>query len=408
MKSYDYVIVGGGPAGTFAATHIREKDKSGTIAILTDEPHELYSRVLLPNYLKGQISLDKLYLRHPEFYSDNNIQLHKGVLATELIPSENKLTTSGGDFIYKKLLLANGGKPSRWEIPGAENNEQIFNLRTIEDADKIKELLKPNQKVVLIGGGFITLEFVNVCLSHQIRPTVLVREKYLWANMMTAEQSKIITDNLNKLMVDVYANREATQITKNGSSLNVATNSDQVFKADFIGVGIGIDLQTKWLKESGISVNKGILTNEYLQTSIPNIWAAGDIAEYKDTILDSTHLVGNWTNANEQGKVAGDNMVGAKRAFNYISNYSINSQGVSISFVGSVIPDEETELIKRQNLDQNKSGQLFMKKGKLIGATLINMASEKPAIMNLISSQKDLTAFKSNLIDTDFELSTLS
>src|SRR3989344_2124824 len=159
MRKAQYLIIGGGIAGTTAAEFIRMNDPSGSITIVMEEPETLYSRVLLPHYLRDQVLYERLYVRKPESYTEKNIDLIKGVRADKVNTQNNQVELSSGDIIeYEKLLVASGGKVNRFDVPGKDLKGVTY-LRTIKDIKGIKELMNKAKNGAVIGGGFIGIEY---------------------------------------------------------------------------------------------------------------------------------------------------------------------------------------------------------------------------------------------------------
>ena len=164
---------------------------------------------------------------------------------------------------------------------------------------------------------------------------------------------------------------------------------------------------TGWLKESGLRTNLGILANEYMETSAPNVWTAGDIAEYKDLLLEENVQMGNWVNAREQGRIAGLNMTGQHQAFRFVSFYTTSGCGISIAFVGDVTPGPDRVVIPRGSPEINSYARLIVVGKELVGATLLNRSSEMTTISKLIENNVDISGHLKELGDAGFDLKGL-
>ncbi|MFA6494628.1 MAG: FAD-dependent oxidoreductase, partial [Candidatus Paceibacterota bacterium] len=180
MQHFKYLIVGGGIAGTTAAETIRKNDGEGTIAIVSDEPYPLYSRVMLskPAFVRGEQPEESVWLKKPEWYKENNIAFIGGVSATALDGTAKKVTLSNGEDVeYEKLLLAIGAHARKWTIPGSDK-KGIFYLRGLDDTKAIMEAVKTKKHAVLIGSGCVSFEIAEILRSLNIATTLVMREKY--------------------------------------------------------------------------------------------------------------------------------------------------------------------------------------------------------------------------------------
>ena len=172
-------------------------------------------------------------------------------------------------------------------------------------------------------------------------------------------------------------------------------------------MSIGIFCPLDWIKEAGVEVNRGIIANEYLETSAPDIWVSGDSAEFHDLIACEKALVGNWANSQLQGKTAALNMTGEREKFQFVSFCNASGFGLSISFVGLSKLDEEKEAIPRGSKETNSSGRIIIKGNKIVGAILINRMSEMGIIKQLIEKEVDISEKKKELGDANFDLKKL-
>lgn len=407
MQKFDYLIIGGSAAGTTAAENIRNLDVNSSIGIITEEPYRLYSRILLPHYLKDRIPQDRLFLKTPQFYEEKNITLITSKRVIEIKPKEKKIRTSDGqEFSYNKLLLATGGKVNKWEVPGVDA-EVIFYLRTYEDGINVREAMKRAKKAVVIGGGFISLEFTTSFILAGIDTTILVRDDYYWSNILDEASGNLISSLLEKNGARVLEEEEVERLESSSAVKNVVTKKGTRLETDLIGVGIGIHIDLDYLQNSGIETNKGILTNEYLETNAPNVFAAGDAAEFNDVLFARRHMMGNWLNAKAQGETIAKTMTGTKTIFETASTYSINFFDNNVSFVGVVDSKAADNIIVRGSTTDSSSGRILLAGGRIIGATLINHAKEQAALANLVKKKVDVSAALDKLKDTNFDLHNL-
>ena len=213
MESYKYLIIGGGAAGTSAAETIRAKDPEGTIAIISDEIHPLYSRVMLskPNFFLGKIPFEQIWMKSLDWYDKNKISFLGGRIASGLDVGKKILTMSDGRQIgYQKLLLAMGVRTREWNVPGADK-KGIYSLRTLEDGKAIMDAIKTAKSAVTIGGGFIGFEMADLMKLAGLETTMLLREGYFWQQTLDEQSGKMIEDALQKSGVKILRNSEVAE-----------------------------------------------------------------------------------------------------------------------------------------------------------------------------------------------------
>lgn len=430
MKKVDFLIVGGSAAGTTAAETIRNLNPEAKIAIVTDEAHEQYSRVLLPNYIRHQISREQMFLKKPQWYREKKIDLIRGVRAQRLEVSRKTVILSDGEEVeYGKLLIVVGGYVVPLSVPGGDS-ENVFYMRTVEDGDKIIEKSKGARKAVIVGGGFIGLEFSSCFRLNGIdEVTTLVRGKYYWSKKLDEESSRVVVGVLEKNGVTIKTEEEPDHMESEGGKLSaVVTKSGHRYEADVVGVGIGIKSDFSWLDGSGIEISKGIVTNEYLETNVADVYAAGDCAEFYDPVFERKHLVGNWTNATTQGLVVGKTMSGQCTKFETASSYSISffaaPNNGTCSFIGVTDEDFADKIIVRGSSADGKVTRIYIKKypsthsnnsgqagsgqvTRIVGATIVNCPSDVGPITMAVRNRVDVAKFISELGKSDFDLKSL-
>src|SRR3972149_111133 len=407
MTKVDYLIIGGGIAGTTAAESIRAKDPQSSITILTEESERLYSRVLLPHYLRGENALDSLYARTSEVYQEKNISLLTQVRATKVDLSNKLVTTQSGQiFSFNKLLIASGGKVTQLHIPGGALPEVVY-LRTLQDAKKIKELLSKNEEGAVFGGGFIGIDLVQTFVINKLKTTAVIREKFFWETVVGENSGQLLSQILTEHGVTVLPETEVVEFVGSDHLERVKLNNGQEILADIVGVGIGIHLDLDYLKDSGLTIKKGVVTNEFLETSVKDVWAAGDVAEFYDPIIGAYHSLGNWANSSAQGRIVGANMAGDRQPFETTSMYSINIFESNFSFLGDPVVDENTEVLERGGVKEKKLARLLLRDDTVVGASLINLPLDRNIITQLIKNRTKIEARRDKLADFTLALRQL-
>jgi NAD(P)H-nitrite reductase large subunit len=414
MKKIEYLIIGGGVAGTTAAEFIRMNDASGSITIIEEEPETLYSRVLIPHFLRGETSFERLHIRKQEQYEETNIELLKGVQVGSVDTKNKKVTLSDSQEIgYEKLLIASGTKVNELKVPGGDLDGVCY-LRTIEDVKKVSDLIGNVKDGVVVGGGFIGIDFAEIFAKAGLKTTCIIREPYFWNDRVGENSGKLINKILENNGVEVISNSEVSEFVGGGSLESIKLSNGRELTAEIAGIGVGVHADLEYLKNSGIKTGKGVATNEYLETSTINVWAAGDVAEFKDTLFGKHHQLGNWSNAVAQSKVVGGNMVAGwgssidnRERFVTVSAYTISIFNGNFTMLGDTSVDSKTELIERGSVREEKLGRLHVRDDRIIGASLINLHKDRSPITKLIENQVKINVSKEKLADINFGLESL-
>ena len=367
VEKIKYLIIGGGIAGTTAAETIRRHDASGSIGIVSDEPHRLYSRVMLskPNFFLERIPFEQIWLKKDSWYAENDVGLIAGRRAAGLDAFKKTVTLDDGTpLAYEKLLLA-------------------------------------------IGGGFVSFEMCEMLRMAGIAVTLILREPYYWQPLLDESSGRMIERALENGGVKILYAAEVSRVLGGSAVTGVALTNGAEIPCEMIIAGIGIFCPLEWIAHAGVAVNRGILANEYLETNQPDVWAAGDAAEFNDLILGERLQLGNWVNAQVQGRAAGANMAGQRQPFRMVSFYTTQGFGITIAFVGDVRPEKDRMIIPRGTPENGSYGRIIIKDGEVIGATLINRTAELAAISKMIEKDVKVAGREKELADTSFDLKTL-
>ncbi len=414
-KEYKYLIIGGGVAGTTAAETLRQNDKDGGVAIVSDEPR-MYSRIMLskPNFFLGKIPFDQIWLREERWYAENKIDFIGETMAQNLDPQNKTITLKDGRILkYEKLLLATGGEARRWPIPGSDKKGVCY-LRDLKEAQTLIENVKTAKQAIAIGSGFVSFEMCDMMRQADLEVTLVMREPYYWFPLLDEESARIIEDALQKGGVKIFRDAEVCEILGKEKIEGVILKDNTKIDCQFALIGIGLSCNLDWIKESGIKMNKGILTNEYLETNIPDIYAAGDVAEFNDLVLGEKIQLGNWVNAQVQGKTAAHNMLASfdklrtRQPFKMVSFYTCIGFGLNIAMSGDVRMKPEYRIIKRRSPESGSFARIIVDANdEIIGATFINRTQDMSVINKLIESDFKVASHETELADVNFNLKQL-
>jgi NAD(P)H-nitrite reductase large subunit len=422
MQKFKYVIVGGGIAGTAAAETIRGKDADGSIVIITDEPYPLYSRVMLskPFFLSGKDPKADIWLKTQDWYETNRIALVSGKSATALDVTAKAVTVgglpaksfsedkslAGETFGYEKLLLALGAHARKWNVPGA-GKKGICYLRTLDEAKEIVAAMQTAKRAVVIGSSNVAFEVIENLLSAGIAVTVVMLEKYFWEPMLDEEGGRIVEKALTDAGVEIMRQSEVKEVLGGLNVEGVVTKNGEKVDCDMILCGIGVVFPVEWAKAANVDVDRGIKVNEYLETSAPDIWAAGDVAEFNDVILEEQYMAGNWMSAREQGRVSGLNMAGGRECFKLVSFYTGHGFGLNVAFGGDIrlLPDRTA--VGRGSAESGSHTRLILRGGNIVGVAMVNRINELGTIVKLMENRIDVGAKQKELADPEFDLKQL-
>lgn len=405
MDSYQYLIIGGGIAGVTAAETIREQDPDATIGIVSHEAYPLYSRVLLPSYLKRKIPREKLFLRTIDNFIESRIELRLQETVTAIDEKRREVTLHNGATLgYGKLLIASGGHVRLWGRP--EDESIIYRLQTLDDADRLFASLATIKNPLVIGSSFISLEFLEIFLANNIAPALLMRDERFFAPYLEETGGELMRTHFGRRHIALYEHDEIAKIQRDQNGVTVLTKAQQIIPCDALAVAIGIERNFEFLAASNIlHGDAGIRVNEFFETNKENVYAAGDVAEIRDPHTGNWHATGNWTSAFLQGKAAGLSMSGLRKPFANIPSYSITNLGLQITMVGDCHDTGDT--IVRINPDTNEYERLFLADGSLKGAVLVNRFKDKARIARLIETQQKIDAYRDKLASFQFDITAI-
>jgi NADPH-dependent 2,4-dienoyl-CoA reductase/sulfur reductase-like enzyme/nitrite reductase/ring-hydroxylating ferredoxin subunit len=325
------VIVGGGAAGFAAAEMLRRRGFAGSITMLSnDEAAPVDRPNLSKDYLAGSAPEDWVPLRGDDWYAENKIDLKLKTEVTALDAKTKELTLGDGSKIrFDKLLLASGAEPVRLDIPGAKQ-KHVHTLRSLADGRAIIAAAKSAKRAVVIGASFIGLETAASLRARDIEVHVVAPEKRPLEKVFGPQLGDFIRALHEEHGVKFHLEDSVTAIGDH----NVTLKSGGTLDADLVVIGVGVRPRLTLAEKAGLTIDKGVSVNEYLQTSAPDIYAAGDIARWPDPISGARIRVEHWVVAERQGQTAALNMMGVKTRFRAVPFFWSQHYDVPINYVG--------------------------------------------------------------------------
>jgi len=338
-QAYKYIIVGGGRAGASAVDGIRQLDEDGTILVIGNEMEPPYNRPPLTKDLWfGKKTFEQIFIHPPEYYTEKRTHLRRGAGVVSLDPAAKVVKDETGESVhYETLLLATGGRPRHLTIPGGEL-DGICYYRYASDYHKIREMAQPDRAAVVIGGGFIGSE-IAAALNHSgVKVAMIYPDPYLVARVFPEELGRHLQKFYQERGIGIFSGNAPTAFERQDGKFITRTKSGDDLESDILIVGAGIYPNVELAESAGLQVENGIMVDEYLRTSDPHIYAAGDNANFPYQALGRHTRVEHWDNALSQGKAVGRNMAGANEPFTYMPYFYSDLFEFGYEAVGDVDP----------------------------------------------------------------------
>jgi 3-phenylpropionate/trans-cinnamate dioxygenase ferredoxin reductase subunit len=388
--SFSYIIVGGGRAGASAVEGIRKLDNVGTILMIGEEEHLPYDRPPLSKKLwVGDKKVEDILAHDQEYYEKKEVQLLLGTKVVAL-DVENKTVTvdNGKQYRFEKLLLATGGTPRHLSIPGGEM-DGISYYRYLDDYRRLRRETTAGKSAVVIGGGFIGSEMAAALTMNGVQVTMIFPDPYLVQRVFPEGLGRAIQDHYRERGIKIVHDNKPAAFSRSGIKYYTRTESEQHYESDLVVIGIGITPAIELAKEAGLHVDNGVVVNEYLQTSHPDIYAAGDIALFPYQALGRSMRVEHWDNALKQGQWAGRNMAGAHESFQDMPYFYSDLFEFGYEAVGQV--DARLETLADWEKENDTGVIYYLQDDKVRGVMLCNVWGKLDAARELIRSGKKIS-----------------
>jgi 3-phenylpropionate/trans-cinnamate dioxygenase ferredoxin reductase component len=388
--SYSYIIVGAGLSGASAVEGIRELDQRGTILLVGAEKDLPYDRPPLSKQLwTGGKTVAEIVLHDDAFYKTNAVDLRFGSEVTQIdSPSRVIRDGRGNTYRYERLLLATGATPRRLDIPGGDL-DGISYYRTLQDYRQLRGDAVAGKSALVIGGGFIGSEMAASLLANKLAVTMIFPSSWLVSRVFPESLGRYLTAQYRAKGVEVLAGDVPLSIQRDGDRYLTRTRAGRGVRTDLVVAGIGVTPNVSLARSAGLSTGDGVIVNEFLQTSAPDIYAAGDIALFPEAGFGPRRLE-HWDNAVSQGKHAGRNMAGAREPFTYIPVFFSDLFEFGYEAVGDI----DSRLATYADWQEgNKTGVVYYLAGdRLRGAMMCNVWGKVDAARALIQQAQPVSA----------------
>ena len=409
----NYVIVGNSVAAVGAIRAIRALDQQGNITVISREKHNAYGRPLISYLLGGLIKEKRMSYLPEDFYSQHRINLLLNSEVTTVDSVAKKVTLAAGDIIhYDKLLLATGGDPFIPPIEGMADKDRIFTFTTWDDAAKLKVISQDISRAVVIGGGLIGLKAAEGLNLLNKSVTVIELADRVLSSAFDRPAGKIVARKMKANGIDVINEDTVIRIEGEGSDITgVTLKSGDFVPCDTVIVAIGVRPAASFLKGSAIEVNRGIVVNNSMGTSVADVYAAGDVAEAADFFSDQKNPMPIWPDAYIQGYIAGTAMAGGNKEYEGgLAMNSIEFFKVSTISMGVTNPKnpEEYEIHAFQDIQNYQYRKIVLQNDRLVGAVLVGSVDRAGIFSGLIREKVDMAPFKESLLLPDFGFVNLS
>ncbi len=406
-----YVIVGGSAAGVGAVEAIRELDPIGSITIVSEERCLNYSRPMISDFVGGNANLQKMLCREDGFWEKKNVQTLVGRKAVSLNPDDQTVRLDDGEDVgYEKLLIATGGTPFVPKIEGIEK-DGVFTFTMLSDAERLAARIETNQpqRAVVVGAGLIGISVTEALVKRGLHVTIVELQNNILSLLLDAKASAIVEEAMRKAGVTIVTGQSVQRIVGKPDEdqivEGVVLTGGQQIPCDLVIMAIGVVPRMDIVSGANVKTNRGIMVDDFMQTSLSNVYAGGDVAETYDYIADQNRVLPLWPLAVLEGRVAGYNMAGKKVAYEGGTNMSaLKYFGLPIISVGLTNPMNEAqfEILSKYDSEKKIYSKIVLRNNAIVGITLVNNIEKAGVFHYLMKNRVNVKKFKQELNLDDF------
>jgi len=377
MDHFRYVILGGGVTAGYAAKELAELGlRTGELCIVSKDDALPYDRPpLSKDFLSTEMPPEGVLVNDENFYNQHGIDVRLSA-EVNIVDLEKKLlhTTRDEQIGFDKLVIANGVRPRTFDLPGAAQKGIIY-LRSLDDARGIRVQAQDTQNAVVIGGGYIGMEVASQLQQRGLETDLLVHGDRVMHKLFTPEMSAFFERYYKERGVRLHKNAEPVSFSWNGRESGVRLKNGDYLPAEMIVAGLGVIPNTELFEGTGLLLDNGVVVNEYLETNIPNVYAAGDIANYYDVLYETQRRIEHWDNAVEQGQHVARILTNRREPFVQVPYFFSDVFDLSWEFWGD--PTGATSIIQRGDIDSGSFSIWWLWSGRLIAAFVMNRSEDE-------------------------------
>ena len=380
MKSFPIVILGGGVVAGYAAKEfVAQGGKKGGLAIVTAENAFPYERPpLSKGFLAGKEGAGDIQISDAAFYREHGIAVFRNFPVGKVDFRSHHLQGPSGKMVgFDQLLIATGSTVRRLTVPGA-GRSPVFYLRQMHDSKAIRAQIKRGKRAVVIGSGFIGMEVASVLASHGVSTTMVFPDDRVWKRLFTPPVSTLFESQFADHGVTFMKGEKVAALRRKNHGCQIVLASGKQMPADFVVAGIGVIPSMELFHRTPLDTEDGIKVNKFLETKMPGIWAAGDIACYPDQVFHRRMRLEHWDNAVEQGRGAMRNMMGKLQPFIHVPYFFSDVFDLSYEFWGDTTGYDQ--VVYRGNMNQKQLSVWWLNKRRLCAALLMNRPEEERAV----------------------------
>ena len=397
------IIVGNGLAGIISAKTLRELDKKVEIEVFAEEKYYYYPRPNLIEFLAGTIPFERMFAFPQEWYREQNINIHLGKPVTRIFPDSQEIEVAGGKKEkYESLLLANGSFSFIPPFKGIDK-KGIFALRTLDDAFELLEYLKNHQRVVVIGGGLLGLEIARAMKSRGAKVDVVEFFDRLLPRQLDIQGASLLKAQIENMGINVHLGLATEEILGQNDVRGLRFKGEREIEMDMAIVAAGVRSNIRLAKEAGLETDRGLVTDDYLQSNNPKIFGAGDVIQHRGRVY------GIIPSSFNQARVVASNILGKKEKYEgTVPSNTLKIAGLDLTSVGLVNPDEGTsEEFRKEKKEEGIYKKIVIQKGVVVGAIWMGTKKGVNEIIRVISQKINIEKHKTSLLEDDFDYSVL-